>query len=120
MKLPFGLKMARNYFNKDGWKRKKMVAVLMVGNKMAVSSNIFKTHPSSKSRENWIHCELAVMRHLDKEDRNAVLYIYRSKHDGSLGMSRPCKECLELIKATGKIRKFVYTTELGFASERVL
>ncbi len=120
MKLCFGLRMCKNYFDRQGWKRKKMVAALAVGNKLVLASNLFKTHPSSKSRENFIHAELAVLRHLSPEDENGILYIYRTKHNGNLGMSRPCSECWDLIRATGKIKKVVYTTEFGTASERVL
>lgn len=49
----------------------------------------------------------------------ATLYTYRGKKDGTLGPSRPCPRCMQLIKSVG-IRKIKYTTNDGFASELII
>ena len=51
-----------------------------------------------------------------KDLSRATCYTYRQLKDGSLGMSRPCSRCLDLIKQVG-IRKIKYTTEDGFVTE---
>lgn len=50
---------------------------------------------------------------------NATLVTYRNKKDGSLGMSRPCDRCMQLIKKLG-IKKLLYTTDNGFAEEKLI
>lgn len=56
---------------------------------------------------------------INKEDLSrASIYVYRQLKDGSLGMCRPCKACMALIKNLG-IRKVYYTTYDGYAEEYI-
>lgn len=51
--------------------------------------------------------------------RYATLYIYRQHKDGSFALARPCARCMQLIRTYG-IRKIKYTTEDGYATEKLL
>ena len=48
----------------------------------------------------------------------ATIFTYRSRKDGSLGLSRPCCRCMKLIKQCG-IKKIYYTTDDGYAKEYI-
>ena len=66
-----------------------------------------------------LHAETSAIVPLLNSKRDlsrATCYTFRQLKDGSLGMSRPCPRCLELIKQVG-IRKIKYTTEDGFVTE---
>jgi hypothetical protein len=110
--------MAQTYFRKIGWHRKQMVAVLMLGNKMIAATNQLKTHPASRSLGNRIHCELAVLRHLHPSETGGTMYIYREKHSGFSALARPCQECFALLRQH-KIKKVYYSTDMGWAKERI-
>jgi hypothetical protein len=120
MKMPFSLDMARKFFQKKKWCKKQMTACLMSGNQMFLSTNIMKTHPASESMGSFIHAELGVLRHLEPgpAPKGTILAIYRERADGSVGNSKPCSSCMEMIKARG-IKKIHYTVDNGFVSERI-
>lgn len=65
-----------------------------------------------------LHAEIsALLPLINKTDLSkADVYVYRELRNGNLGMSRPCKACMALIKELG-IRKVFYTTNDGFAEE---
>ena len=67
-----------------------------------------------------VHAEMSALIPLvNKEDLSrASIYVYRQLKDGSLGMCRPCKACMALIKNLG-IRKVYYTTYDGYAEEYI-
>lgn len=46
------------------------------------------------------------------------IYIYREYKDGTLAPSRPCPSCMALLRDIG-IKKVMYTTEDGFAEEKI-
>ena len=46
------------------------------------------------------------------------LYLYRELKNGTLAMSRPCRACMAMLKDFG-VRKIYYTTENGYAEERI-
>ena len=50
--------------------------------------------------------------------RKVKLYIYRVRCDQLHSLARPCRSCMEAIKDLG-IRHVYYTTDDGFAYERV-
>lgn len=41
-----------------------------------------------------------------------VIYVARVKADGTLGLARPCEDCMRLIRSRG-IRTVYYTNETG-------
>jgi len=81
------------------------------------STNLIKTHPLqenqyltkqySQSHANSTHAEVIILGNL-KYSKKHSLYICRRKKDGTLGLSKPCVVCLEVIKKTN-IRKITYT-----------
>lgn len=69
-----------------------------------------------------IHGELSVLskiKYLDIDFSRVHLYVYRELKDGTLAMARPCKACMAAIKQMG-IKRIYYTTECGFAAERII
>ena len=46
------------------------------------------------------------------------LYLYRELKNGSLAMSRPCNACMAMLRDFG-IEEVYYTTENGYAQERI-
>lgn len=66
-----------------------------------------------------IHAELnAILNAGDKNLSGCSIYIFRKDGNGKLGMSRPCKACMALIKKCG-IKKVYYTTRDGYAEETI-
>lgn len=78
--------------------------------------NKSKTHPAAKNyHSKHFHAELSAIVAANEGDLEGsdlfVCRIYR-RPDGQLGMSRPCKVCMGLIKEAG-IRRVYYTTRFG-------
>ena len=51
--------------------------------------------------------------------KGATLVTYREKKDGTLGMSRPCPMCYELIRKSG-IKRIQFTIDNGIKEEIVV
>ena len=69
-----------------------------------------------------IHGELAVLqkiKYLDIDFSRVHIYVYRELKDGTMAMARPCPACMAAIKQMG-IKYIHYTTECGFAAERII
>ena len=70
------------------------------------------------------HCETQLIQRLrwrfgDNIDWAKLhIYLYREYKDGSLAPSRPCPSCMAMLKDFG-IKKVMYTTENGFAEEKI-
>lgn len=107
-------------------------ACLIIGHKVLnIGFNTDKTNPLQASIDRqYFNCECTGKIHAEtmalypflKENiflPNAILVTYRNKKDGSLGMSRPCDRCMQLIKKLG-IKKLLYTTDNGFAEEKLV
>lgn len=119
-KLPFGLLQARKGFLNSRFKRKPVGCAYIQGSKIIIGSNDIKTSPLSAmlgSRKNRIHAEVFVLKQIKEGD--GVLYIYRERKNGSLGLARPCQSCLKLIRQKG-IKRIVYSTYGGFAKEKLI
>lgn len=68
-----------------------------------------------------VHAEvsaLAKIRYLDIDWSKVIVYVYREHKNGDVAMSRPCKGCYQAIKEKG-IKTIIYTTEEGFAIEKI-
>ena len=81
-----------------------------------IDDNFFNTKCRGK-----VHAETAALIPLIKSGvnlNNAVVYTYREHKNGKKAMARPCQRCMMLLKSCG-IRKIKYTTELGYAEERI-
>ena len=69
-----------------------------------------------------IHAEVSALIPLIKRRMDlsgTTLYTYRENKGGKLAMSRPCPRCMQLIKEQG-IKKICYTTNNGYADERIV
>lgn len=69
-----------------------------------------------------LHAEMDVLnriKYLDIDFSRVHLYIYREWKDGTIAMSRPCDACLTAIVEQFHIRHIHYTTDRGYAYERL-
>jgi Cytidine and deoxycytidylate deaminase zinc-binding region len=119
-KIPFGLQLARKLWRKKAH-RKRVAACYIEGNSITLGTNDFKTDPHARRyghRYDRTHAELAVLKGITDGSRGK-LYVYRERQDGSWGLARPCEFCLKMLQEKN-IRRVVYTTPDGVASERFL
>ncbi len=77
-------------------------------------SNIMSKPPRSHAEVNL----LRRIRFLDIDFSRVSVYIYRELKNGKLGMARCCPACMEALKSLG-IKKICYTTDVGYAEERI-
>jgi len=105
------------------------------GSILAKGYNSNKTHTTQAKYNVWrykdksnnylpqkIHAELAALvkiQYLDIDFSKVRIYIYRETRNGELAMARPCSACLTRIKELG-IKYISYTTDSGYASERLI
>jgi tRNA(Arg) A34 adenosine deaminase TadA len=78
--------------------------------------NAIDSYPSK------LHAEISVLskvKYLDIDFSKTILYIYREYNDGSPAMARCCPSCFAAAKALN-IGTIVYTTENGYAVEKIL
>ena len=83
--------------------------------------NVFRNHEENGNYMPRIHAEINCITGIRKLDVNfgkVKLYVYRERSLGGKGLSRPCAACMAAIKDLG-IRDVYYTTDDGFAYERV-
>lgn len=103
-------------------KRYQLSAVLFVNKKpCSIGYNDFvKSHPLMGNQNSLkrLHAEMNAVSGLKHnwDMKDAFLVVCRVKKDGSLGMSRPCIYCREVLKNKG-INTIYYTTEDGYAKE---
>jgi len=75
-----------------------------------------KTHPAATVYySNCIHAELAAIIGVNKHDLVGMdIYVARRMRSKGepLGMSRPCKQCLKMIRTAG-IKRIYYTNRQG-------
>lgn len=105
------------------------------GRVIGIGCNTNKTHPQQLYYNRFRVCQdenilsglpklhaeincLNAIRHMDIDFRKVKLYIYRVRCDQLHSLARPCRSCMEAIKDLG-IRHVYYTTDDGFAYERV-
>lgn len=81
----------------------RMGAVIVRKNKiLGLGMNQCKTHPKSPNPYHMIHAELSAILNSRQEDlTGAEIYICRIRKGGDFGLSRPCKDCLRLLKLNG-------------------
>ena len=78
-------------------------------------SNIMSKPPRSHAEVNL----LRKIRFLDIDFSRVSVYIYRELKNGELGMARCCPACMAALKSLG-IKKICYTTDNGFAEEKLI
>ena len=112
--------------------RQHLECVVVYKNKIiSAGLNSNKTHPIQKrynrirfqecSCPDSLHAEihaLSQVAHLDIDWSRVSIYTYRKMKSREHGMARPCPSCMAYIKSLG-IKEINYTTDDGFASERL-
>lgn len=103
---------------------KKMGAALMCGGIVAaIGFNIYgKTHPDSRTKTyaRCVHAEHAALlkrRHFDKEAD--TMYVYRETSNGLPACSRPCLNCMGLMRLSG-VRRIRFINDSGQPEEMKL
>ena len=59
------------------------------------------------------------IRFLDIDFSRVSVYVYRELKNGELGMARCCPACMAALKSLG-IKKICYTTDDGYAEEKLI
>lgn len=101
------------------------------GQIIAVGFNCNKTHPRQKYYNRYredtdvmlpkLHAEINCINQLKGLNINfskVKLYIYRIGNDRDCRIARPCSSCMAAIRDLG-IKSIYYTTDLGFAHEKI-
>lgn len=105
------------------------------GKIIAKGSNSEKTHPIQMHYNRYrtmrgvntqvlpkVHAEvkcLVNLKNMEVDFRKVKLFIYRIRYDQPYGLARPCQACMRAILDLG-IRDIYYTTDTGYAYERIL
>lgn len=87
------------------------------GRIVAVSVNALRNSPMQVSWESCSrHAEAALAR---ADIAGATVYVARIRRDGSTGIARPCRRCMDVLTRAGA-RQVVWTAENGSAGmERI-
>lgn len=89
-----------------------MGAVLVTGGRFYVGGfNKNKTHPKSPNLH-CIHAEVDVLVRPRNDRLEYDLYVIRLTKGGSIGTSKPCKDCMFLIRKA-EIKSVTYIDENG-------
>jgi deoxycytidylate deaminase len=72
------------------------------------SDSISRRYALLRSIHSEINC-LATATHRNREIRGSVMYVCRIRKDGSYGLSRPCRGCMEALRDLG-VKRVVYST----------
>lgn len=125
MKIPSFFRLAVKAAKFSEKKRYQLAAVLFIGNKpCSVGYNDFHKSHTLIGKINplkRLHAEVDAVSNLKHnwDLKNAYLVVARIRKDGSLGMSKPCSICVEVLKSKG-INTVYYTTDNGYARETYL
>lgn len=108
--FPTFFRLAKNVSKLSLHPKHKLGAVLVVkGKPISVGHNQYKTHPEAKYT--GLHAEIQAIKSSGKEKiKGSSIFVYREKKDESLGVSKPCKDCMKRLKKFG-VRWVFYTTE---------
>ena len=83
---------------------------------LSLGYNKSKTHTvASNHYSKCLHAEIdAIVSCKDKDLQGSELLVCRvyKRPEGKLGMSKPCKHCMDIINSSG-IKKIHYTNNLG-------
>lgn len=97
------IKLAVKEAKKARHKQHRLGAVLMRGGKPIAASHNFA----------HVHAEHATLNRAWRSDtEGCTLFVARVRKDGSLGMAKPCKLCMERLVEAG-IKKVTYSNKDG-------
>lgn len=126
---------AKNISKLSNFSKQHLGAIFVYKRKIIASeSNTYKTNPLQKEynrlrnfdeesiNNGAIHAEMRCLlrtKYMDDIDWPKVhVFIYREHKNKVKGMARPCEACMQALQDRG-IKKIYYTTENGFACERM-
>ncbi len=94
--------------------KQRVGAALICGKTLvSIGWNSSKTHPCSCSPGKSMHAEFACLIGCNREQlSSSTLFVVRLTKGGNLGISKPCRDCHELIMAIG-IRRVFYLNRKG-------
>ena len=78
----------------------RMGSVLVQKNRIvSIGSNLRRTHPKSPSKWKTIHAEFDAIIGIDQEKlTGSTLYVARVTRTGRFASSRPCTDCMTLVR----------------------
>jgi deoxycytidylate deaminase len=87
-------------------------AALMKGNRLVASdcNSFHKTNPRTTNLTRKVHAEFRVAN--QRNLRGYTMYVARVRINGTIGMARPCPDCLRLLIGGG-IREIWFTNRQG-------
>ncbi len=104
--------------------RARIGAVIISGGRvLAKGTNKIRKHSFKSGHWNTsLHAECAAILDVFKNNsykdlKNATMYVARIKKDGSQGMACPCKDCMQVIKNVGFIKRIRFTCGNGEIGE---
>lgn len=107
--LPGFFRLARNV-SKHSTHHKHHLGAVLVSSGNVISVGFNKGKSDSKGWVCGIHAEMSAIHSSSRDDlKGAVMFVYRERKDGSLGMARPCQKCMEVLREK-KIKRVYYTT----------
>ena len=109
------LRSASRYAARSRHPIHKMGAVVIRGgNIVGAGFNKMHSHPRSRSYDNMIHAELSAILSAGNVWGTIYgdLYVVRITKGGAFGTSKPCSDCMDLIKEAG-ITSVTYIDEKG-------
>jgi deoxycytidylate deaminase len=72
-----------------------------------VKYNKYFSHPYKET----IHAEMSCLKTAEKTNINGCdIFVYRERKDGTIGLARPCEDCLTKLKEYG-IKRIYYSTD---------
>lgn len=115
------IKLAAKNINNDSNNKVNMVAIIVKGgrvlsighNNMKKSHSVFFNGSHCKA----VHAEFAAIREA-KYTKDANMYVFRLLKRGGIGISKPCSDCMDLIRDKG-IRNITYYDGTKIITERV-
>jgi deoxycytidylate deaminase len=96
-------------------------AVIANKNVVSVGKNKQKTHPKSTSIWKRIHAEFDAVSAAKRSNLiGTTLFVARLTPENTLGWSRPCEDCIRILRSKG-IAEIVYVNSAGnFETESLI
>lgn len=118
------IKACTKQANKSSFKQRLGAVIVSGGNIISSGYNKVNCHSRFDTYPESRHAEIdAILPLLNKgklkELNGSIMYVTRTRKDGTLGMAFPCPDCLKVIKAVG-IKRIVYSDDAnGVSSYKV-
>lgn len=119
MNIPSMLRLAKSVAKLSDHRYPMAAIIIKNGKPISVGINQIKTNPNAP--RTGLHAECHAIKCSGKYDlRGSSIVVYREKRNGSVGLARPCKYCLIILRERG-FKYIHYTTNEFpfFESERI-